>query len=82
VITKDTHERLDRLVSLMEWCDYFSPHNGRREQWLTDQGWSDLLPFTEEIDRIQEQLDAVNKQIGELGYKHRLRIQPFVRVDK
>ncbi len=71
--TKDPHKLLDSIVTLMS-LDYFSLYDGNREQMLTDQGWSDLIPLMPEYDRIREQIEEVNRRLGELGYKHKLTV--------
>ncbi len=71
--TSDPRKLLDRLVFLIN-IDYFSLYDGKREQMLTDQGWSDLIPLMPEYDRIREQIEEVNRRLSELGYKHKLTV--------
>ena len=77
---KDPHHLLDRLVCLMS-IDYFSLYDGKREHMLTDQGWSDLIPLMPEYDRIREQIEEVNRRLGELGYKHKLTVHAVMEDD-
>ena len=77
---KDPHKRLDTLVTLMS-IDYFSLYDSKREQMLTDQGWSDLIPLMPEYDRIREQIEEVNRRLGELGYKHKLTVHAVMEDD-
>ena len=79
--TSDPHELLDELVVLVG-IDYFSLHDGKREQMLTDQGWDDLIPLMPEYDRIREQIEEVNRRLGELGYKHKLIVHAMMEDDK
>lgn len=79
--TSNTHKRLDSIVTNMS-IDYFSLYDGKREQMLTDQGWSDLIPLMPEYDRIREQIEEVNRRLESLGYKHKLTVHAVMEDDK